>query len=190
MGFYYHGKEIPTGGGASVVPGDGLSTDGGVLNVDNPVRGVLTRAEWDALTEEQKASGTYFVDDGGGSGGGSSWETYSTEEQRIGTWIDGKPLYRQVYNVRTPATVNTSSSVTVAKYPNTCQFTKINALIYQEESMAYTVIPAEFGGSNFYAGIFLQNGDLRLMAGHQNYINRPVIVILEYTKTTDQEVSA
>ena len=123
---------------------------------------------------------------GGGSGGGSSWETYSTEEQRIGTWIDGKPLYRQVYNVRTPATVNTSSSVTVAKYPTTCQFTKINALIFQEGSMAYTVLPAIFGTSNFYAGIFLQNGDLRLMAGHKNYANQPVIVIMEYTKTTDE----
>ena len=122
---------------------------------------------------------------GGGSGGGSSLETYSTEEQRIGTWIDGKPLYRQVYNVRTPATVSTST-VTVAKYPTTCQFTKINVLIFQEESMAYTVLPAIFGTSNFYGGIFLQNGDLRLMAGHKNYANQPVIVIMEYTKTTDR----
>ena len=119
-------------------------------------------------------------------GGGTAQEVYDGKEQVIGTWIDGKPLYRQVYNVRTPATVNTSSSVTVAKYPNTCQFTKINALIYQEESMAYTVIPATLGGSNFYAAIFLNNGDLRLMAAHKDYTNRPVIVIMEYTKTTDE----
>lgn len=35
---------------------------------------------------------------GGGSGGGGSGaeEVYSTEETRIGTWIDGKPLYRKV----------------------------------------------------------------------------------------------
>lgn len=36
---------------------------------------------------------------GGGSGGGGSGaeEVYSTEETRIGTWIDGKPLYRKIY---------------------------------------------------------------------------------------------
>ncbi len=32
---------------------------------------------------------------GSGSGGGGG-EVYSTEETRIGTWIDGKPLYRRV----------------------------------------------------------------------------------------------
>jgi len=26
-------------------------------------------------------------------------ETYSTEETVIGTWIDGKPIYRKVYNI-------------------------------------------------------------------------------------------
>lgn len=29
-------------------------------------------------------------------GGGSSEETYTTQETKIGTWIDGKPLYRKV----------------------------------------------------------------------------------------------
>lgn len=31
-----------------------------------------------------------------GSGGGSSEEVYSTEETRIGTWIDGRPLYSSI----------------------------------------------------------------------------------------------
>lgn len=34
---------------------------------------------------------------GGGSSGGSTGEAYSTQEQVIGTWIDGKPLYRRVF---------------------------------------------------------------------------------------------
>ena len=33
----------------------------------------------------------------GSSSGGSSEEIYSTEETRIGTWIDGKPLYRKAF---------------------------------------------------------------------------------------------
>ena len=27
----------------------------------------------------------------------SSSEVYSTEEQKIGTWVNGKPIYRKVY---------------------------------------------------------------------------------------------
>ena len=34
-----------------------------------------------------------------GGGGGSSEVNYSTEEQRIGTWIDGKPLYQKTVEV-------------------------------------------------------------------------------------------
>ena len=30
---------------------------------------------------------------------GGAVTNYSTEEQRIGTWIDGKPLYQKTYNV-------------------------------------------------------------------------------------------
>ena len=46
---------------------------------------------------------------GGGSSGGSSAVNYSTTEQEIGTWIDGKPLYSRVFtNVAIP--VNSYSS--------------------------------------------------------------------------------
>lgn len=31
-------------------------------------------------------------------GGGTAQEVYSTEETRIGTWIDGKPLYRKTFS--------------------------------------------------------------------------------------------
>lgn len=40
----------------------------------------------------------------GSSGLGA--EIYSTEEVRIGTWIDGKPLYRRVYKGLLKTTVN------------------------------------------------------------------------------------
>lgn len=64
----------PEGGGTDITPGDGLSGEGSTLNVDNPVRGIMTQAEFNALTEEQKARGTYFVDDG--ANGGGSLEVY------------------------------------------------------------------------------------------------------------------
>ena len=35
---------------------------------------------------------------------------YSTEEKRIGTWIDGKPLYQITVHMTSPSTVNTGTS--------------------------------------------------------------------------------
>lgn len=46
------GPPGPPGSGTALIAGDGLSKDGDTLNVDNPVRGILTQAEFDALTEE------------------------------------------------------------------------------------------------------------------------------------------
>lgn len=34
---------------------------------------------------------------GGSSGGGGAGHTYSTTEQVVGTWIDGKPLYEKTF---------------------------------------------------------------------------------------------
>lgn len=39
---------------------------------------------------------------GSGSGSGSSEVNYSLEEQKIGTWIDGKPLYQKTYELGAP----------------------------------------------------------------------------------------
>ena len=45
--------------------------------------------------------GISYGSGGSGGGGGSSEVNYSTEEQRIGTWIDGKPLYQKTFDMRT-----------------------------------------------------------------------------------------
>lgn len=56
----------------------------------------VTQAEYDALPATKLTDGiAYFIKDAGGGGGGSSSHNYSTTEQVIGTWIDGKPLYEK-----------------------------------------------------------------------------------------------
>jgi len=41
-----------------------------------------------------------------GGGGGSSDHDYSTSEQEVGTWIDGKPLYEKTIDVNCADTSN------------------------------------------------------------------------------------
>lgn len=62
----------------------------------------LAQAEYDALTDEAKLNGTvYFITDGQGGGGGGT--NYSTTEEIVGTWIDGRPVYRKAVYGSTPA---------------------------------------------------------------------------------------
>lgn len=98
-------KDALSGKQDTITAGDGLRKEGDTLSVTTPTRGVVTQAEFDALPEEQRNKGLYVISDGGSGGGGPCGEVYSTEETRIGTWIDGKPLYRVVMS-GTPLTNN------------------------------------------------------------------------------------
>lgn len=55
---------------------------------------------------------TLVANSGGSSGGGAS-DVYSTEETAIGTWIDGKTIYRKVIEVGKLASVSSGNYSTV-----------------------------------------------------------------------------
>ena len=70
----------------------------------------VTQAEYDALPATKLTDGiAYFIKDAGGGGGGSSSHNYSTTEQVIGTWIDGKPLYECTWEFENAITANSNS---------------------------------------------------------------------------------
>lgn len=174
-----------SGGGADINAGDGLSKEGDTLSVDNPVRGILTQAEFDALPEAQKASGTYFVDDG--QGGSSGSVIYSTEEQVIGKWINGKPLYQKTFIGTTAASAGKYnfadiSALNIDECINTFGFIKRTSTVFIPTLMFYAT-------SNFVS-TFLDGGYLVLHNASSLNVGKPAHVTLQYTKTTDQGVSA
>lgn len=170
----------------TITADDGLLKNGDTLSVDNPVRGILTQAEFDALPEEEKAKGTYFVDDG--QSGGSALEVYSTEETRIGTWIDGKPLYRKVIQATSPSSI-TQVAQPIASLGYAVNLIECSAVLVQSSGL-HIPLPAAYG-ANFYASLpdIRPNGDIYMGVYHTNYVGRPVTIVLKYTKTTDAEVS-
>lgn len=170
---------FPTAG-ADLTAGAGITIEGDAISVDNPVHGIYTLSQWNALTEEQKTSGTYFVDDGQG-GGGSGLEIYSTEERRIGTWIDGKPIYQKTFYF---GDINVSAGVTVLP------ITKSELEIDRVLGGFISTLGAT---STMYDG----NGSMAWMNNSTNLgisqrvsssttMCKGVIGVLEYTKTTDQ----
>ena len=192
------GPPGPPGSGADLTAGDGVQIADDVISLDCPVRD-LTQEEYDALPEEEKAKGLVFLPDdsegGGGSGGGSN-DVYSTEETRIGTWIDGKPLYRMVITEELTVPTNntnyidTSKSIndlhieTVAKFDTSCSIGNRHYLIPR------ITFSTDKAASQF-ADCFINkdNGNIyfrfRAFSALLTSVDVKYIAILEYTKTTD-----
>ena len=98
---------------------------------------------------------------------------YSTDEKRIGTWVDGKPIYRKVLN-------NLNISVTAFNY---------NATIDISDMNIDTIMPSTCGYDRSYGNWRIAYWDVKSYEGklacypmHDGTIN---IIVLEYTKTTD-----
>ncbi|NBI08575.1 hypothetical protein D1641_00880 [Colidextribacter sp. OB.20] len=119
---------------------------------------------------------------GGGSGGGSSLETYSTEEQRIGTWIDGKPLYRKTYSSTTPNALKAWADVSMNPLSEVDQMLFINSRVdVHNENLLI------FGGSiSFSLGWNKLTKRVRIYNDYSTTTKAPFLFTLYYTKVTDR----
>ena len=109
--------------------------------------------------------------------------SYSTEETIVGTWIDGKPIYRKVFtdpNNSWNAHDNIIGNITNFKEP-----TSIKAIAFNDMGLSGWVENNEAGESRCYAYI-KSNGEVHFYRNDvrdgTSYAKK---VIIEYTKTTD-----
>ena len=112
---------------------------------------------------------------------------YSIDEQVVGTWIDGKPIYRKVIyfgSLPNKATKSVAHNITnldviVDFYGLTCDSTNV-----------YIPLPATNNISNAYTTYILidaTNISIRNGADMSDYVR--TYITLEYTKTTDAATS-
>lgn len=112
---------------------------------------------------------------------------YSTNEQVIGTWIDGKPLYRKVIQSKTSTSINTEEITIFADYVK--NIISVNGYL-------------DFGdgiGTKFPLNIYFESdyivktywdapsgvGRIRNIVTNSKITDKDIIFIIEYTKTTD-----
>ena len=95
-------------------------------------------------------------------------DTYSTDETIVGRWINGKPIYRKVF--QNPANVTDVSSLKI-ETP-----IKMEACIYIATDNAYIIKSGPEAGESRFC--YLLNNTLQVAAGS-------IYAVLEYTKTTD-----
>ncbi len=111
--------------------------------------------------------------------------TYSTEEQAVGTWIDGKTIYRKVINFG--ALPNATRKDVAHNISNLEQFTKIEGIATRQDDTKFTQsLPLVYRdierNYNTPLGVDVQavsiqtNEDRSMFNGY---------VILEYTKTVE-----
>lgn len=103
-------------------------------------------------------------------------ENYSTGETVIGTWIDGKPLYRKTYKI-----TNQNQSYGVANPSNVNEFIKLSVM-QKDSDDAW--IPSYYWNSEDYLRIFDTSGYIQIRTSKASNSFTHYIVV-EYTKTTD-----
>ena len=111
---------------------------------------------------------------------------YSTDEQVVGKWIDGKPLYRKVIESTTfttnfyPISSNIKQFVNQYGYVQRKDYTGIWQFIPSRVGSAMGI---SFLASNLNDGVQIDWGS-SWQSDYANLFNK-IVLIVEYTKTTD-----
>ena len=120
----------------------------------------------------------------------NQFQEYSTTETVIGKWTDGKPLYRKAY----PITINHTGSGSTQAYTNNHNLSNVET-IYINRGASYGLVGADrLGADSLYVdngtlGFYMRNevNTTRIRTDVYYSANTSInlIIILEYTKTTD-----
>ena len=111
--------------------------------------------------------------------GVSTGNNYSTTEKRIGTWIDGKPLYQKTYSVISPSVADTDATVILVD--NTFNIKEINGYLYNDGNVCLNF--------NYNTNIYVltwqsSDNNIKMRVG-SNYISKDCYITIKYTKATD-----
>ncbi len=112
-------------------------------------------------------------------------KTYSTVEKKIGTWIDGKPLYRKVISTTKSVPSGTTkiahgiSNVNKIFVENAYIFHATNGYSYQLPSIGYD---GNFTDNDY---VWLDRTNINIISNGSWGTAWEKVIILNYTKTTD-----
>lgn len=105
--------------------------------------------------------------------------TYSTDAIRIGTYANGKPIYRKII---TGTTTTSGSQSTHLIDSNLQQPLKVDGFVDIGGGTFIPLAYSNMGAPDFY---FVDNGNLKVQVGNSGFANKSFYAIIEYTKTTD-----
>lgn len=116
----------------------------------------------------------------------SSEDVYSTTETRIGTWIDGKPLYRKVIEAVTSGVANNPANIfNLGNF----EIVRISGHVISRLGDRFDINTYIKVGDTiqFISTYTSKAGFLYVLQSGDPFLNSPVVVIVEYTKPTDTQ---
>lgn len=107
-------------------------------------------------------------------------DNLTTTEKVVGKFIDGKPLYRQIFTI---GNVGTSSTQNLGSIPTLDSVFEIYGATYYNG--LWTSLPrVHTSDFNYHVQVYIDNGVLYVHTGGGVIISRGYVIV-EYTKTTD-----
>lgn len=116
---------------------------------------------------------------------GDSGNIYSTEEQVIGKWIDGKPLYRKVIETILPETTVNGTIVYENLYFSPYIDNGFIEFAYATNTSNQNVFIPYETDSGYRIKVIFQTDQLIIGNAIASYNGVPVLISVLYTKTTD-----
>lgn len=115
--------------------------------------------------------------------------TYSLNEQCVGSWINGKPLYEKTLEVTTPDKIGIAqvTSLTDLNIDNVINYT--GAFCYQDNRWTQLANATVSNDVTTYIVFYIRDNSLYINFNVDNYRNKPACITIQYTKTTDTENS-
>lgn len=115
----------------------------------------------------------------------NGYDNYSTGEQVIGTWINGKPLYRKTLYFTSNGGGTGEVSYTLSNYgiTNVDTIFITHPSFYSNNLNGYRNPFQYYDGNKFSCGVNATS--LNVTLGYAPISNSPFVITLEYTKTTD-----
>lgn len=153
---------------AGVTAGEGINITNDVISTDD-----MTEAEMTAVTNEVFGAST--VPDTMGYD-----QIYSTTETRVGTWIDGKPLYQKTISYTLP----THSIGAVLDIPNSI-VSNLDAMTDISGTCTNSTDCVPICYNNYVNVVYNKSAGLRFWDNAVNYGGAVLIITLKYTKETD-----
>ena len=109
---------------------------------------------------------------------------YSTNEQVIGTWIDGKPLYQKTYYYDNQGGLIDGDNK-IIQLDSAINVTKLNGFLVAPDNNKRWILPYSKGSSTT-AIIITEDHYINLYVSNDSWAStRKVYITIEYTKTTD-----
>lgn len=116
------------------------------------------------------------------AGSGSEWYEYSTDENVVGKWIDGKPLYQKVITGTYSYTTDNMGDFYVG-YLNLSSIIPNIDMAWVDVNKSYYTIGTVYRG--FIAGWYQKDSNEFMLMTRFSRSNVSSVIVIQYTKITD-----